>query len=430
MDENRKNIVVVVLGDIGRSPRMQYHSLSLAEHGHKVDIVGYKETKPLSQLESAPLVSLHYLLPYPNVPLPRLMNYLFKTLWQIVTLLFVLLIIRKPHFVLVQNPPAVPALLVCWFYSFVYSAKYIIDWHNYAYSIMSLTNGPNHPLVKLTKKIEQFCGSRASANFCVTKAMKDDLMIWINIKATVLYDRPPDIFKPISLKEKHEFFSRISTVYNNFSSEIDFLTAFTEADELGNIKQNSKRPGLIISSTSWTEDEDFSVLFSALQSYENSCNENSNLPTLVCIITGKGPLKAFYKNKIATNNFKKVTFIMPWLEFQDYSLMLASADLGVCLHKSSSGFDLPMKVVDMFGCGLPVCAIEFACINELVVDGKNGFTFKSSDDLSKIFINWFTDFPNSPKQKELNYKFKLELETFQQLRWKENWDQTVYHVFN
>jgi hypothetical protein len=33
---------VVVLGDIGRSPRMQYHAMSIAKYGKLVDMIGYQ----------------------------------------------------------------------------------------------------------------------------------------------------------------------------------------------------------------------------------------------------------------------------------------------------------------------------------------------------------------------------------------------------
>jgi len=39
--DDRPRIVVLVLGDIGRSPRMQYHALSIVRRGGLVDLVGY-----------------------------------------------------------------------------------------------------------------------------------------------------------------------------------------------------------------------------------------------------------------------------------------------------------------------------------------------------------------------------------------------------
>ena len=44
------SIQILVLGDIGRSPRMQYHALSIAKHGGRVDIIGFKGMRVASYL--------------------------------------------------------------------------------------------------------------------------------------------------------------------------------------------------------------------------------------------------------------------------------------------------------------------------------------------------------------------------------------------
>ena len=78
-------------------------------------------------------------------------------------------------------------------------------------------------------------------------------------------------------------------------------------------------------------------------------------------------------------NWKKVSIDTVWLDADDYPFLLSICDLGVCLHYSSSGVDLPMKVVDMFGAGIPVLAIKFKALTELVKDGYNGFIFNNRE---------------------------------------------------
>ncbi|XP_044269082.1 chitobiosyldiphosphodolichol beta-mannosyltransferase [Tribolium madens] len=432
MDKTSKNksVKVVVLGDIGRSPRMQYHCMSLSEMGHRVDVIAYGDTEPLASIKADPFIFYHYLLPVPQLPI-KLLNYAFKTVMQAINLLFLLFITTKSDILIMQNPPAIPAMVICWLYTRIVNAKFVIDWHNYAHTIMALNIGESNPLVQITKKVEVVIGHRADHNFCVTKAMKDDLQRNWDIKATTLYDRPPIIFKPITLEEKHKFILECGNKYHKiFLDEHVNSTVFTEETEEG-IKLKTRRPGLLVSSTSWTEDEDFSILLTALQEYEKQCEEGNprNLPKLICVITGKGPLKDYYLDRISLLTWNYVAIITPWLDAEDYPKILASADLGVSLHTSSSGLDLPMKVVDMFGCGLPVCAFDFKCLNELVKNGENSFIFKSSEELSKQILDWFENFPNKANQKRTVAKFKTELEAFQNLRWKENWEVVASPVF-
>jgi beta-1,4-mannosyltransferase len=39
---SKERVQVLVLGDVGRSPRMQYHAISLAKKGVAVDLIGYR----------------------------------------------------------------------------------------------------------------------------------------------------------------------------------------------------------------------------------------------------------------------------------------------------------------------------------------------------------------------------------------------------
>ena len=39
-----KRVAILVLGDIGRSPRMQNHAVSLAKAGWNVDLIGFRGT--------------------------------------------------------------------------------------------------------------------------------------------------------------------------------------------------------------------------------------------------------------------------------------------------------------------------------------------------------------------------------------------------
>lgn len=312
-----------------------------------------------------------------------------------------------------QNPPSIPTLAVASIVCFLRNTRLVIDWHNFGYSILALKLGNNHTLVRLSGWYERTLCRYATAHLCVTRAMARVLQSEFYIKAPVLplHDRPANHLQPILAKqERHDFLASLEETATVRSSL-----------ESGDLR-------ILVSSTSWTADEDFSLLIAALSRYsELASTSKPHLPEVLAIITGKGPQRVAYLQEISarksSGELKKVTIKSTWLTTHDYARLLGSADLGVSLHTSSSGVDLPMKVVDMFGAGLPVVGWNrFEAWPELVTDGVNGLGFGSSEELVEHLVDLFE---NAAKLEGLRAGALKEGSR----RWDGEWDPVAGKLF-
>ncbi|THU90753.1 hypothetical protein K435DRAFT_781064 [Dendrothele bispora CBS 962.96] len=484
-----RTVAILVLGDIGRSPRMMYHAESFAENDFMTYLVGYGGSKPIPSLETLPRVQLRYLSEPPTVlkSLPFIISAPFKITHQIASILKELLIRipEPPEYLLVQNPPSIPTLALVALVGRIRGCKVIIDWHNLGYSILALKLGDGHLFVKIAKRFEATFGQSAYAHLFVTEAMRNYLVNEWDLRGqkVVLHDRPPRHFHHSSAQEIHDLFTGSNsplarqTVLTDFLPELNlpYSTPFTDtsrpedtghptpvnvplAPPLSVTSQTytqveppilrPDRPALVVSSTSWTPDEDFGILLDALTIYEQrACVMNGSssgqrkLPKLLMAVTGKGPQRQEYMNKVneLQKSWKWVRCISVWLEAEKYPVFLGSAEFGVCLHSSSSALDLPMKVVDMFGCGLPVCALNFKCLPELVKHEKNGLVFNNSAELAEQLESLLSSFPESPRlaalrrsldqathKAENTHPYNLEAsEEWEWSSWNENWNHKM-----
>jgi beta-1,4-mannosyltransferase len=157
---------------------------------------------------------------------------------------------------------------------------------------------------------------------------------------SVLMDRPPKRYFPLNRDTQDLFLQTLA--------------------ETRNVDRSTTK--ILVTSTSYTADEPLEPLLTALSSYSD--NLDPALPNILLLITGRGPMQEGYRKIIAQSPMAddregKCQIRMLWLKPEAYPKLLACADLGISLHKSSSGMDFPMKIIDLYGCGVPVCAANF-----------------------------------------------------------------------
>jgi beta-1,4-mannosyltransferase len=377
---------------------MQYHALALAVNGGDVDLVG---------LEGAPLHAA--LTAEPRVRSHRLSDRLFRSrashgrsrfVWmsaaralvQTVKLLAALWRLPKPDVILVQNAPAVPTLAVAWVVARVRGARFVIDWL-----------GERHRAVRALTRSERRWARRADAHLTVSQALAAWLERHWHVKATVVYDRPIAVFSKPALDKAAELWQRLARDLN-----------------LG-----TRRIPLIVCPTSWTIDEDFDLLLEALERAERALATklgpaSGTGPDLAVLLTGRGDMRTAFETRLARRDFKRVAVRTAWLEPGDYPTLVGMADAGLCLHQSSSGLDLPMKLADFRGPSVPVFAYDYGpVLAEALTPGREGVTFGEPGELASLFSVLATaDLAASPKFAAS----RTWLAANPAERWQEHWD--------
>jgi beta-1,4-mannosyltransferase len=367
---------VVVLGDLGRSPRIQYHGLAFAVNEIEVDLVGLEGAPVHASVTSESRIHTH-----------RLSDRFFKSrasrgrlrfLWmsmarafmQAAVLLKTLLRLPKPDVILVQNPPATPTLPVAWLAARLRGARLVIDWHNLSHTILAVRLGERHRAVRALQRSERRWAKRADAHLAVSQALADWLRREWHISAQVLYDRPTDLFVKPGLEVSNELWHRLASEHN-----------------LG-----SRRLPLIVCPTSWTLDEDFDLLLESLERAERALatrlgKAETGAPLLAVLMTGRGEMRGEFERRLSRRDLKRIAVRTLWLEPRDYPTLVGIADAGLCLHQSSSGLDLPMKLADFRGCGIPVCAFDYGpVLTEVLTPGQEGMTFGEPGELAAVIV--------------------------------------------
>jgi beta-1,4-mannosyltransferase len=344
---------------------MMNHARELARHGYATVLIGLRE-RPLNPPPGVEVRRLRRWSGFERFGLPGAAVRMSLTLVHLI----LLLLRTRPKSILIQNPPSFPTLAAAWIAARLSGARLIVDWHNYGFTMLALRTGGS--LIAWAERYEGWTGRRAAAHFCVSRAMQSDLSRRFGISAETVYDRPLEIVPQQKTPEEGK------------------LVAVCPAG--------------------WTADEDMAMLLDAL-------DRMSPQPTLEIHLTGDGPTREAQLPRIETLRRRGWQIHTGFLAEPEYHELLARADIGISMHRSSSGLDLAMKVVDLQGAAIPVVAFDYGgSLPEQVIDGETGFLFRTAEGLAELLGR----LREHPVRVSINTATTV---------WSEEWDRTAARHF-
>jgi len=163
-------------------------ALSLIKNGKKVILFGFDESRLSSEIKNSKNLEIVNFKTFRLLSIKsQILRYIFKSILQFISILyfyirqglFIIHVLFKhynnvscyyklkkanksgyPSSILVQNPPSIPTLISTWLFTAATDSKFIIDWHNYGFSIMNIQNQN-----KLIVKVHLICIDYLKPNY-------------------------------------------------------------------------------------------------------------------------------------------------------------------------------------------------------------------------------------------------------------------------
>lgn len=408
-----RRTLVLTLADLALSPRMQRHALALAATAPDmaVELVGYQGDPVQAPVTAESLRVRCRRLATP----PETMN--ASAHWQPMRsvraaarglqLAQVACAGPRPELVLIQSPAPGVARTVSWLAARTSGARLVIDWHNRAQPAGAGVDRPH--AVRATMRREGRWARRAHGHLASSRALASWLQREYGVDATVFHDRPPAwCVRPDPVTA--------ATLWQTLSREL----------MLG-----PRRIPVAVCPTGWTPTDDFDLLLDALERAERALRacaapDHGADPALAVILTGRGALKPALEARLARRAFSRLAVRTTWLEAKDYAALLGMADIGICLHQSAFGLDLPGMLAECRGVSLPVYVSDYApVLNEVLETGKQGVTFRDPRDLAAALVGLAA---NDLAALPALVSSRTWLASHPAERWDEHWQQVARPV--
>jgi beta-1,4-mannosyltransferase len=383
---------VIVLSDLGHNPRMQRHARAWANVAD-VDLIGLHGSALEPGVEGTPRLSIHRLKDGSGAGRSRksvsrfVFASAFRALGHAVSAFRSLMRLPKPDVILVGNPPAVPALGVCWLVARLRGARLVIDWQDLSHRRAAAQLGESHRLVRSIARSERRWARRAHAHVAASQALADWLRREYRVPAAVVYDRP---------------------------------MRSTPARSIAPAPIGDAGVPLAVCPTTWGADEDFDLLLEALERTDRTLSKGPQTGRLSVLLTGRGEFRGAFETRLARRQFTHVSVRVAEV---DSHAAIERADVGLCLHQSASGLDLPIVLSDLRAAGVPVCAYDYApVLTEVLTNGREGVRFGEPGELMTLLVSVATrdTSTESPLARSRAWLAANPAET-----WEEHWHRAM-----